>query len=222
MDSASVYTSCQDRLFDLAAELTADQLATDVPALPAWDVRQTYAHLAGISVDVAYKGLTPPSDDEATARQVAERAEDDLPVICAEWRAATPALLKVLARETRARYALPALDVWHHENDLRGALGMAPQTDYADQLADFVLRGLGRGWDESLPGVRVVATDTGQEWRLGGGDDLELRASAFELARAATGRRSIAQITAMDWSGDPSAVAARLPTLPAPERDLDL
>ncbi|WP_116246637.1 maleylpyruvate isomerase family mycothiol-dependent enzyme [Nocardiopsis sp. FIRDI 009] len=222
MDSASVYTSCQNRLLDLAAELTADQIATPVPALPAWDVRQTYAHLAGISVDIGHKGLTPPADDETTARQVAERAEDDLPTICDEWRSATPALLEVLARQTRARYALPVLDVWHHENDLRGALGTTPQTEYADQIADFVLRGLARGWDEALPGVRVAATDTGQEWRLGGGDDLALRASAFELARAVTGRRSIAQITAMDWSGDPSAVAARLPTLPAPERDLEL
>ncbi|MFI6575949.1 maleylpyruvate isomerase family mycothiol-dependent enzyme [Nocardiopsis sp. NPDC050513] len=222
MDSVSVYTSCQNRLLDLAAELTADQLATPVPACPAWDVRQTYAHLAGISVDVAHRDLTPPSDDEATARQVAERADDDLPAICDEWRAATPALLTVVARQTGARYALPALDVWHHENDLRGALGMAPQTEYADQLADFVLRGLARAWDDALPGVRVVGADTGQEWRLGGGEELELRAGVFELARALTGRRSIAQITAMDWSGDPSAVAGRLPTLPAPDRDLDL
>jgi uncharacterized protein (TIGR03083 family) len=221
MDSASVYTRCQDRLLDLAAELTDEQLATPVPALPAWTVRQTYAHLAGVCADVV-GGLVPPSDDTVTARQVAERADADLAAICAEWRRETPALLEVFARQTRARYSLPALDVWHHENDVRGALGLGAQTQDADQLAHFVLGGLARVWDPDLPGVRVLATDTGQEWLLGERADLEWRADAFELARAATGRRSTRQIAAMDWSGDPGAVAHRVPTLPAPEADLSV
>ncbi|WP_304455247.1 maleylpyruvate isomerase N-terminal domain-containing protein [Nocardiopsis sp. YSL2] len=221
MDSASVYTRCQARLLDLAAELTAERLATPVPALPDWTVLQTYAHLAGVCADVA-AGQVPPADDAATARQVAERADADLGAVCAEWRRETPALLEVFARETRARYRLPVLDVWHHENDVRGALGLGAQTRDADRLAHFVLGGLARGWDPGLPGVRVVAVDTGQEWRLGERDDLEWRAEAFELARAATGRRSLRQIAAMDWSGDPSAVAHRLPTLPAPEADLSV
>jgi uncharacterized protein (TIGR03083 family) len=221
MDSASVYTRCQDRLLDLAAELTDEQLATPVPALPAWTVRQTYAHLAGVCADVV-RGLVPPSDETVTARQVAERADADLAAIRAEWLRETPALLEVLARQTRARYSLPALDVWHHENDVRGALGLGAQTQDADQLAHFVLGGLARTWDPELPGVRVLATDTGQEWRLGGRADLEWRADAFEIARAATGRRSTRQIAAMDWSGDPGAVAHRLPTLPAPEADLSV
>ncbi|RKS08364.1 uncharacterized protein (TIGR03083 family) [Nocardiopsis sp. Huas11] len=219
MDSASVYTRCQDRLLDLAAELTAEQLATPVPALPDWTVLQTYAHLAGVCADVV-GGLVPPSDDTTTARQVAERAGDDLDAVCAEWRSQAPALLEVFARETRARYRLPALDVWHHENDIRGALGLGAQTLDADQLAHFTVGGLARGWAPDVPGVRVVAVDTGQEWLLGERADLELRAEAFELARAVTGRRSVRQIAAMDWKGDPSAVAHRLPTLPAPEVDL--
>ncbi|KOX13390.1 maleylpyruvate isomerase N-terminal domain-containing protein [Nocardiopsis sp. NRRL B-16309] len=219
MDSASVYTRCQDRLLDLAAGLTPEQAATPVPALPAWNVLQAYAHMAGVCADVV-RGLVPPSDDTVTARQVAERADADLDAVCAEWRRETPALLEVFARETRARYRLPALDVWHHENDVRGALGLGAQTQDADQLAHFVLGGLARGWTPDLPGVRVLATDTGQEWRLGEGADLEWRGSAFEIARAVTGRRSARQIAAMDWSGDPGAVAHRLPTLPAPEADL--
>ena len=219
MDSASVYTRCQDRLLDLASELTPEQLATPVPALPGWTVLQTYAHLAGVCADVV-GGLAPPSDDAVTARQVAERAGADLDALVAEWRRETPALLEVFARETRARYRLPALDVWHHENDVRGALGLAAQTQDADQLAHFTVGGLARGWDADLPGVRVVATDSGREWRLGERADLEWRADTFEIARAVTGRRSTEQIAAMDWSADPGPVVERLPTLPPPRADL--
>ncbi|WP_394329292.1 hypothetical protein [Nocardiopsis sp. CNR-923] len=184
------------------------------------NVRQTYAHLAGVAVDVGARGLVPPSEDEDTVRQVAERAEADLPAICEEWRAATPALLEVFATQTRTRFTLPAFDVWHHENDLRGALGLGAQTECADQVAGLILGFHARGWDAALPGVRVLATDTGQEWRLGADPDLELRASAFELARAVSGRRTVAQISALDWTGDPSAVAGRLPTLPIPAAGL--
>ncbi|MEV2275469.1 maleylpyruvate isomerase N-terminal domain-containing protein [Nocardiopsis sp. NPDC049922] len=222
MDSTSVYTACQNRLLDLAAGLTADRIAAPVPALPAWNVLQTYAHLAGVCVDVGTRGLVPPSGDEATARQVAERAAADLPAICDEWRAATPALLEVFAAQARSRFKLPALDVWHHENDLRGALGMEPQTEDAGQVAGLILGFHTRDWDASLPGVRVLAADTGQEWLLGAEPDLELRATAFELARSVSGRRTLAQIAALDWTGDPSAVAGRLPTLPIPEADLSV
>ena len=44
-----------------------------------------------------------------------------------------------------------------------------------------------------LPSVRVRATDTGHEWSLGEGADLTLEATAYELARAVTGRRSLAR-----------------------------
>lgn len=207
-------------MLGLADELTVEQLATPVPALPAWTVQQTYAHLAGICADVAAERITPPADDAVTARQVAERAHLGITAICAAWREDTPALLEIFTTRTRARYFLPALDLWHHENDVRGALGLEAQTQDADALASFVLGGTSRAWPPELTGVRVVATDTGQEWTLGDKASLEWRATAFELARAVTGRRSTDQLRAMEWSGDPSAVVGHLSQLPVPAADL--
>ncbi len=204
----------------LAEGLSAEQLATPVPALPAWTVQQTYAHLAGLCADVPAERVTPPADDTVTARQVAERADLDITRICAAWREDTPALLRVFATRTRARYSLPAVDVWHHENDVRGALGMEAQPEGADELAAFIIGGMARTWSPDLPGVRVVATDTGQEWNFGERADLEWSATAFELVRAVTGRRSTAQMRAMDWNGDPEAVLGHLSRFPTPETDL--
>lgn len=221
MDSARIYENCQGRLLDLAATLDQSQLATVVPACPDWTVQQVYAHLAGLAADVASADVTPPADDEVTARQVADRADLDIGAICAQWRDAAPALLELLRTQRRRRYSLPALDVWHHENDIRGALGLDAQTEDADQLADFPLGGLVKGWPAQAPPVRVAATDTGQEWNLGENAALTLSGTAFELARAVTGRRSVNQILAMDWTGgDPAPVAPFLPTLPAPGTDL--
>ena len=220
MDSARIYQQTQERLVALSATFDEARLSTVVPACPAWDVRQTYAHMVGLCVEVVQGVVTPPASDEVTARQVADRAGWDIDAINAEWSQGAPALIELMRKSTRRRYSLPALDAWHHENDIRGALVMEAQTQDADRLADFVLGGLSRGWPAELPSVHVVATDTGQTWHLGEGSDLELSASAFELARAVTGRRSIAQVLAMEWVGDPTEVAPLLPTLPAPERDL--
>ncbi|MFD3687762.1 maleylpyruvate isomerase family mycothiol-dependent enzyme [Nocardiopsis sp. NPDC058631] len=221
MESARIYETSQNRMLDLAATLDESRLGTLVPACPEWTVRQVYAHLAGLCTDVVRGDVAPPASDEVTARQVADRADHTPESVIAEWRRTAPALLELLASQTRRRYWLPALDVWHHENDVRGALGLPAQTEDADQLADFPLGGLAKGWPAELPPVRVVATDTGQEWTLGEGAVLTLSGTAFELARAVTGRRSIAQILAMDWTGgDPAPVAPYLPTLPAPAGDL--
>lgn len=220
MNTAKIYTSCQERMLSLAEGLSAEQLATPVPALPAWTVRQTYAHLAGLCADVPAERVTPPADDAVTARQVAEREHLGIAELCAAWREDTPALLEVFATRTRARYSLPAVDVWHHENDVRGALGMEAQPEHADELAAFILGGMARAWSPELPAVRAVATDTGQEWNFGERAVLEWSATAFELLRAATGRRSIAQMRAMGWSGDPEAVLGHLSRFPTPETDL--
>lgn len=220
MDSARIYTDCQNRLIALAGTLDPGRLATVVPACPAWTVQQVYAHLAGLCADVPAGAVTPPADDATTARQVAAHAHLDIEGINDAWRAATPALLEAFATRTRVRYRLPVVDVWHHENDVRGALGLGPQTEDADQLAAFAFGGLARVWPADRPAVLVRAADTGQEWALGEGRGLVWSGSVFELLRAAMGRRTPERIRAMDWSGDPAAVVASLSMLPAPDTDL--
>ncbi|WP_017613468.1 maleylpyruvate isomerase N-terminal domain-containing protein [Nocardiopsis salina] len=220
MDAARIYANTQNRLFDLASGLTEEQADAPVPALPEWTVTETYAHLAGICSDVLSGALTPPATDTVTARQVAERAHLDADEICQEWKAETPAFLDLLSTQQRTRYRLPVVDIWHHENDLRGALELGPNTEDADQIADFTIGGLAKGWSPELPSVRVEGTGTGRTWTLGQGEDLIWRAPLFELVRAVLGRRSKGQVAAMDWSGDPAPVLRHLSAMPFPEREL--
>ncbi|MFW6641302.1 maleylpyruvate isomerase N-terminal domain-containing protein [Nocardiopsis algeriensis] len=222
MDAARIYAEAQERLLALAAGPAGEAAETPVPALPAWNVRQTYAHLAGICVDVVAGTVTPPATDEITARQVAEREGQDIEQICQEWRSNTPALLELLDSGTRMRHRLPVVDVWTHENDLRGALGMPAQTRDADQLLDFALSGAARMWPEHLPSVTATATDLDRSWTLGGGTGLQWRGTAYELHRALMGRRTPGQVAAMDWTGDPAPVLGALALLPAAERPLDV
>ncbi|MFL1439752.1 maleylpyruvate isomerase family mycothiol-dependent enzyme, partial [Nocardiopsis protaetiae] len=184
MDSVRIYNEVQERLIALAGGLDAAALDTTVPACPDWTVRQTYAHLAGLCVDVVAGTVTPPASDEVTARQVTERAGHGIGAVCEEWRAGTPALLDLLGTRTRLRYRLPVVDVWTHENDIHGALGLDPVTEHADTLLDFALTGVGRAWPEQAPGLTVTATDTDRSWTLGTGADLHWRGTAFELYRA--------------------------------------
>lgn len=218
MDSVRIYSEVQERLTALAAELDAAALDTTVPACPEWTVRQTYAHLAGLCVDVAAGTATPPVSDDVTARQVAERADRGIAEICDEWRAGTPGLLALMGAQTRLRYRLPAVDAWTHENDIRGALGMAPLTEHSDALLDFALTGLGRAWPGQAPGLTVTAAD--RSWTLGAGGDLHWRGTAFELYRALMGRRTPGQIAAMDWTGDPAPILPALSLMPAAREPL--
>lgn len=222
MDTERIYANAQNRLFDLAAELTGEQADTPVPALPEWTVAETYAHLAGICADVLSGSLTPPATDDVTARQVAERAHLELGEICQDWKDATPAFLELLSTQQRTRYRLPVVDIWHHENDLRGALGLAPQTEDVEQLADFTIGGLAKQWSSELPSVRVAATDSDRGWDLGEGGDLHWSGPVLELARAVLGRRSRDQMVAMEWTGDPARVLEYLAVMPIPERDLQV
>ncbi|WP_017574639.1 maleylpyruvate isomerase N-terminal domain-containing protein [Nocardiopsis kunsanensis] len=220
MDATRIYANAQNRLLGLAGELTGEQADSPVPALPEWTVTQTYAHLAGICADVLSETLTPPATDAITARQVAERAHLGLGEICQEWKAATPAFLELLSTQQRTRYRLPVVDIWHHENDLRGALGKAPQVEDAEQLADFTIGGLAKQWSPELPSVRVAATDADRVWNLGQGQELHWNGPVFELVRAVMGRRSRARMFGMDWKGDPSSVVEHLSVMSIPERDL--
>ncbi|WP_017611209.1 maleylpyruvate isomerase N-terminal domain-containing protein [Nocardiopsis xinjiangensis] len=222
MDAVRIYANAQNRLFDLAAELTGEQADTPVPALPEWTVAETYAHLSGICADVLGGTLTPPATDTVTARQVAERAHLELGEICQEWKDATPAFLDLLSTQQRTRYRLPVVDIWHHENDLRGALGLAPQAEDVEQLADFTIGGLAKQWSSELPSVRVAATDRDRTWDLGEGGDLHWSGPVLELARAVLGRRSRAQMVAMEWDGDPARVLEYLAVMPISERDLQV
>ena len=216
------YREGRERLVAWGSTLAEHDTAAPVPALPGWTVRDTFAHLSGLAADVLSGGLSGPPDDDTTARQVAERAGRSLDEILDEWTANGAAIDQLLADLGRAAPIQVAIDVWSHEVDMRSALGVAlPDGGVAERfLRRATRRGIGRGWPDDVPALRIVTED--DDWVAGSGAPAgTLTISMFELGRTMLGRRSPAQMAAFDWSGaDPTPWIAALPVFGPAEIDV--
>jgi uncharacterized protein (TIGR03083 family) len=201
VDISALYRDGRERILSLAATMSADQAAAAVPACPGWTVKDVYAHLTGVVDDALAGRMDGVTTAPWTARQVDTRSGRSLTEVCDEWAALGPELDRVLGDGTPPELII---DLWTHEQDVRGALGIAGGR-HAPQVA-FSLRALlaafARGWEEA--GRRPVAVVGEHErWLLGSGEpEATLSASDFELLRALMGRRSRRQFLALQWDGD--------------------
>ena len=209
-DTATHYLTARSRLVDLLATLTDDQLASSVPATPGWSVRDVVAHMAAITTDALAGRLTGIPTDEDTARQVAERRDRPFTDIVDEWAAnAGP-----MADGARAGLVPPnlAVDALTHEQDIRGALGLAAVLTPAERRFCVGLYSLGlrRALKPMGAPLEVVATDTDFRTVTGDGSPAAtVRTTEFELFRALPGRRSRRQVAGYEWSGDAAAYVDR-------------
>jgi uncharacterized protein (TIGR03083 family) len=218
------YRVIRTQLTGLAGELTPEQAAAPVPALPGWSVRDTYAHVAGISADLVTGRPILPESTHWTAGHVSERSDRTLPEICAEWTANGPGVEKVLDDPSGRGTVLAVFDVFHHGHDIRGALGRCEERDTPEAafVAELMTTFKSRGWAKAGHPPIDLATGSGG-WRLGEQDGeplAALKTSDFELARILIGRRSRAQMLAAGWSGDPEPIVHLLPVFGPPVTDL--
>lgn len=211
MTSASeLYADTRERIVALVAGDDVDA-ATPVPACPEWTVGDVVAHLAGVTADVHAGRIEGAATDEWTARQVREREGRTIAECLAEWDEHVGALGPAFGIEMAQ--TMLVTDIYSHEQDLRGALARPAARD-AEQ-AEFIVARFLPGWSDKvraagLPALRVVAGDI--EHVVGDGEPAAtLTIPPWELVRAATGRRSPAQIRAYDWSGDAGVWLATLP-----------
>lgn len=217
------YREVRERLSAWGRTLTDEQAATPVPALPGWTVKDTFAHLVGNVADALERNMVAPPDDDQTAAQVAERADRSLADVLDEWeRRAAPfdALLHDLG--SSAPQAV-VLDVWTHEIDMRSALGEPiPSGGAAEEiLAGIVRRAVGRSSVAGgLPVLRIVTER--DDWIVGEGDPVvTLRITTFDLGRMLLGRRSPAQMAALEWAGaDPAGWIRAIPFFGPSEVDV--
>jgi uncharacterized protein (TIGR03083 family) len=222
-DGAECYRTVRGRMTEVAAALTDAQANIKVPALPAWTVRDTYAHLAGLCSEVLDGTLTGRATDEDTARQVEARTDRNMAELCAEWNNAMPQIDERLAGPQGHRYNLMVQDAWHHEQDVLGALGLAQQRE--DTTARTTARILADlyayGWTKRSVSPSVRIRTASGEWLLGVGDPIaQLDTDDFELARILIGRRTLEEIGDAGWTGDPSGVLDLLHVLPVPANSL--
>ena len=195
-----LYRESRGRVTSLVAQLDDATLDAPVPACPAWSVRDVVSHLTGVTEDVMAGRLTGPPSDEQTAEQVARFRDRDLSQVLSRWDELAPSFEEAID----AFKVWPAvLDVASHEQDIRGAVGKAGarETDVVRIGAEQLLT-----WLQPSVALRIEVEDAAFE--VGPDEDgrVVLRTDRFEAFRWRLGRRSRAQLAAMDWSGDPSPV----------------
>jgi uncharacterized protein (TIGR03083 family) len=207
IDPAAVYRETRHRLRDLLAD-PADA-AVSVPACPAWTVADTIAHVIGIADDFRAGRLEDLGSDAWTAAQVEPRRGRSLADLFEEWEG-LDAFMHRLATDDPWMGTRLVADLVTHEHDIRGALGRPGARDsaavmlglerYAPSFAE-------RAAEAGLGPVTVHAGD--RTWGPDTGAVLELHGSPFDVLRALTGRRSRAQVLALDWRGaDPGRYVA--------------
>lgn len=195
-----LYRQTKDRIVELLRD--AGDAAWEIPVVtcPGWSVRAVVAHVVAVGEEFADGRLTGAPTDAQTAVQVARFGHHTPVDLLIAWDAAADAL----ERMARDRELLaPVGDVVSHEHDIRTALGRPGARDsaavhYACEQLFAILR-------TPVP-LRVVVEDTEYRTGPGGGGELCLHTTRFESLRWRTGRRSRAQLAAMDWSGDPAPV----------------
>ena len=212
-----------------------------MPACPAWTVRDVLAHVTGVTADAAggtyFSGAADAwSDirlaaarDEWTAGQVLSRRDRPVDALLAEWAGWAATLEPILAGTVPPLPGSPAwlvsapvADLAVHLHDVRGALRQpgdrdAPVTGLGLRI---YARWLGQRLDQAgRPALRLRVA--GRERVEGSGQPVAaLAADAFELFRALSGRRSLGQVRALGWDGDPEPYLDLFAPYPMPASPL--
>nr|WP_328701653.1 maleylpyruvate isomerase family mycothiol-dependent enzyme [Amycolatopsis pittospori] len=169
-----------------------------VPACPQWTVRDLLAHLAEICDRVITRFGGEPCPVPETASVVE---------LLRLWNERGPEADTLLAADGdgKSRGDIMVMDAFTHELDLRYALGEPLPGAHAGWLRGFevLVSGLGASLTRhGLPGMRIETE--GATW-IAGTEPVAavLSGPPGDLYRSLAGRRSPAQITALDWLGDP-------------------
>ena len=201
---AELYRDTRVRLCALVSGLDDATYDIAVPACPGWAVRDVVAHLTAIVEDALAGRLAGIPDEEFTADQIVRMADVPVAEMLDRWAAGAPQFEDAI----QAFEIWPAvIDVATHEQDIRAAVGQPGARDCAAirRVTPMLL-------DWLAPGVPVrIGTEDGDHV-TGTGDDAELVLSTtrYEAFRWRMGRRSQAQLAAMDWSADPALVLSEL------------
>ncbi len=203
---ASAYRGVRERATGIVRGLDDPVTAAVVPATPAWSVHDLLAHLVGVSRDAVDGRLDGITSDAWTDAQVQRRRGVPRAALLDEWGEYGPLFERRLARLPEAVGGQALVDAVTHEHDLRHAVGLPGDRD-ADAVA------LGFEW---MCGARERTGRPALRWRTEAGEHVAgvgdpiatVTASRFELLRAATGRRTRAEVLAYDRDRpyDPDAV----------------
>lgn len=201
------YEAARVRLDAILRPLDATGWAKPVPACPGWRVRDVLAHLVGIIEDAAAGRLSGPPDEEQAAAEVDRHLGDDPLQLLDTWVEYAPLLVE---RVTLSETWPAAFDVVTHEHDVRAALGVPGARDHES------ITSLAERMFASLEPPTALMVELGPIRLSTGGTEaasapaIVLRTTAFDFFRLRLGRRTRAEVAAMDWSEDPTEVMDHL------------
>lgn len=227
VDCGALYETVRQRLVGLVAELPPECLERTVPATPDWRVRDVLAHVVGITHDLNRSVFGAETPEQWTARQVAQRRTWPVAEIVAEWDAEAPTFEEGLRLFGYGQGSHFVADLITHLRDIEATLHLPSNPDPLPGLValDFYLGSLDEALRAAGAGTIVVsvAKPTGgyDAHEVGEGEPrATLTGGAHEVLRALAGRRTLAQIRAMTWSGAADALAPLVSRYPLPEHDL--
>ncbi len=191
---AAHYRTTRLRITELVRSLDDDELARAVPACPGWTVHDVVSHITGVTDDALNGRTDGVATDPWTAAQV-ERGRG----------LSTADLLERWTEQAAVFESFPlppqaVIDLTTHEQDIRGAVDQPGARD-TDEIR-FAFELVAQRAVEVVPGLRVEA-----DGATYGPEDATstLRGVSYDLYRAMMGRRSPAQLRALDWGGEPLA-----------------
>jgi uncharacterized protein (TIGR03083 family) len=207
-----IYGACRGRMTEIVRGLDDRRLATPVPATGAWTVHDVVAHLVGVVTDINAARFDGLGSEEANAVQVADRRDRSVAELIDEWEAGAAQFEATLTAIGGVRAELGIADIWNHEQDVRGALGIPGGRDpEAEHAAISGYCGV-RVAQVAQAGVAPLRLRAGvDEWRCGEGElGATVIAEPYELARLICGRRTAEQIRGYLWDGDPEPYVSLL------------
>ncbi len=201
---AELYQETLARITDLLGASPSSAWERPVAACPGWSVRDVVSHMSAVAEDWADGRLSGAPTDDETAEHIRRFDGRSHAELLDVW-SRTGARLRHLA--DTAGLEPPLGDIACHEHDIRSAIDRpgardAPSVQWtADRLLSILA--------PPVP-LRVVVEDG--EYRTGpaDGEEIVLHTTRFEALRWRTGRRSRAQLAAMDWSADPAPLLGHL------------
>lgn len=215
IDYGTEYAALRDRVVGLVGDASDEQLEARAPATPEWRVRDVLAHVVGVTTDILNGAMDGVATDAWTDRQVQTRRDVPVDALIAEWEANGPAIDPLIPSFGGAAGQF-LTDAVTHEQDIRGALGV-PGARECDAIAicfDWIGALVAGMRDADGAGAVAIETECGRSV-FGTGAPTRCTASRFEFVRAATGRRSVSQIEAWGWDGDPRLDTVVLPIFTA-------
>lgn len=180
-----------------------------VPACPAWTIRQTVAHLTGVAQDIVSPNMGGKAADSWTQAQVDRLRGHSIDELLDLWGQMIESVSAKLALAASACQLV--FDALTHEHDIRGALSepgsrtgdlaFEAALGFVTTMGDHFIRQAG------LPALRLITPTIGSV-QLGdphtARSQIALDISDFEALRAFGGRRSVRQLLALPWQGDPT------------------